>query len=110
MKFLTTILCVFILFMTITAAMPVRVSVNEVSCNKSCCATQKDHQTEQSGTNSCCKSLCNPFMSCCGFCALMTNLNIGYAAILLSQDKFFDLEVKLFVIYISAAWHPPQMV
>ena len=49
-------------------------------------------------------------MSCCGFCVLMTNLNIDYAAILLSQDKFFDFDVKLFVIYISAAWHPPQMV
>lgn len=111
MKSITTILAVFILFMTITSAMPVRnESVSKDSCQKSCCDTKKENHTGKSNTNSCCKSMCNPFMSCCGFCSLTTYLTFDFSTVLLSQNKFYDFADKLFVIYLSSAWNPPQMV
>ncbi len=71
MKTLAKILCVMILLMS---AMPtlqhVLTSNNEVSsCKMSCCKKAK-HEAK---TTQNCKGTCtNPFMSCCGFCTLIS--------------------------------------
>lgn len=110
MKSITTILAVFILFMTVTSAMPMRMSVSKVSCKKSCCEIKKEKHSQKSNTDNCCKGICNPFMSCCGFCALITSLNLDFSPILFSQNEFYDFADKLFVIYLPSAWNPPQVV
>jgi len=49
-------------------------------------------------------------MSCCGFCSLVSEVKIELLGEIVQERNFSTKADKLFVSYLSSAWHPPQLV
>lgn len=86
------------------------VSLHKSLSEKSCCSKKQHKTSKETTSKSCCKGQCNPFMSCCGFCSLVSEVKIELLGDIVQERNFSTKADKLFVRYLSSAWHPPQLV
>jgi len=110
MRYLSCILSLYILFLTVSPVLLVAKEVNTktVHCGKSCCSDQAQKKGNEEG-NDCCKTLCNPFMVCCNCPALTPQVKPFAVSFVYSERKYCCLNETFSFSYQSDCWHPPKM-
>jgi hypothetical protein len=108
MKLVSLILSIHVLFLTISPAMASSCFFLNNNCTKSCCSINKENNTHLQ--KNCCKNgICNPFMICCNYSALIVYIKkvMLYSTYLKKQ---YNLKREMITFaYTADTWHPPEI-
>lgn len=115
MKLLSIILSIHILLLSVVPTMAmVHASPKMEHCKKACCHSNKSKKqsapVSQKNKGCCNNGMCNPLLNCCNGIALLVQLK-RFSPYFESPDQKNLTQTKNPNSgFLSAAWHPPQIV
>lgn len=104
MRFLASILIIYMLYMLSTPCVDAALSYNNLFSSN----TSQHDQTDGHKTHDACSPFC--VCSCCSIAVVLTNYHFDSKPFLAYQESDFPIDLSFISLFIQSIWQPPQLV